>query len=221
MITANYRQDYHGEFVVLETRWKDGIKTQKKEWIDNPITNQHISDRAAVIGSRSDKDRFDYTRLQRHRGGLLGKKKLQTYASGQLWTDMPFDFFVTGDNAEILKIMDNNYDDPNIVYSTARLCINYPGHFYLVPYAPQVDQLSLAVYLSAFDGHREIFLLGYSNDTPASNRHWVDHVDYVFRAFRSTAFYLVGTESNMPVKWRHNKNVECMNYRQFISTCDI
>jgi hypothetical protein len=221
MITANYRQDYHGEFVVLETRWKDGIKTQKKEWIENPIINQHISGRAAVVGSREDKDRFDYTRLQRHRGGLLGKKRLQTYASGQLWSDMPFDFFVTSDADEITKIIDNRYDQPNIVYSSARACINHPGHFYLVPYAPQVDQLSLAVYLSAFDGHKEIFLLGYNNDTVASNLHWIEQVDYVFRAYQSTAFYLVGTESNMPVKWRHNKNVECMNYRHFISICDI
>jgi hypothetical protein len=79
MIREQYRSDYEGEFVITESRWSGGKKTQNREWVPNPIKNQHISGRAACIASDVDKERFDYTRLQRHKGGLLGSKKLQTY----------------------------------------------------------------------------------------------------------------------------------------------
>ena len=73
---ARYRTDYAGEFVILETKWSGGKKTETREWIANPIDNHHLSGRAACIGSGQDQKRFDYTRLQRHRGGLLGSKKI-------------------------------------------------------------------------------------------------------------------------------------------------
>ena len=95
MIESRYRRDYSGEFVITEIRIADGRSQQTREWIPNVIENHHISGRAAVIGSRTDQERFKYQRLQRHRGGLLGKKRLQTYGTGDLWQDMAFDFFVT------------------------------------------------------------------------------------------------------------------------------
>lgn len=221
MNQAQYRRDYAGEFVIIETKFVNGEKQQTREWIENPITNQHISGRAAVIGSRVDQNRFDYTCLQRHRGSLLGKKRLQTYASGQLWTDMPYDFFVTADIDQISGILKNQYDQDNIVYSTARHCISNPGHFYLVPFSPYLDQLALAVYLAAFDQHREVFLLGYNCDTPALEKNWQHHVNQIFATFRSTEFYLVGTTANMPNAWRQNRNVSTIDYRRFVSVCDV
>ena len=50
MIQERYRKDYDGEFVILNTRVVNGEKIQDKEWIANPIENQHISSRAAIIG---------------------------------------------------------------------------------------------------------------------------------------------------------------------------
>ena len=76
MIKEQYRCDYEGEFVITESKWAAGKKTQNREWVANPITNQHISGRAACIGSDIDKVAFDHTRLQRHRGGLLKLTKL-------------------------------------------------------------------------------------------------------------------------------------------------
>ena len=81
---TRFRQDYAGEFVVIESRWISGKKEEKREWIPNPIENQHISGRAACIGSTFDQGTFNYTMLQRHRGGLLGSKKLQTYGVGNI-----------------------------------------------------------------------------------------------------------------------------------------
>jgi len=221
MIQTRYRTDYDGEFVILESRWKNGKKEQIREWVPNPIENHHISGRAAVIGSNIDSELFDYTLLQKHRGGLLGKKRLQTYSSGNIWHDMKFDFVVTTDKSELESLKEQRYHEENIVYTNARNCINYPESFYLTPYSPHLNQLALAVYLAAFDGHAEIFLIGYNNETPANSSEWTGDVNAVFSAYRLVEFILVGVESNMPTMWRNNRNVQCMKYKEFISYCDV
>ena len=92
-----YRKDYDGEYVVLNTTVTNGKRVSEKEWIANPIQNQHISGRAAIIASGESRARYDVTKLQRHRGGLRGRKKLQTYGTGQLHNEMLLDFFITFD----------------------------------------------------------------------------------------------------------------------------
>ena len=221
MIQARYRTDYVGEFVVVDTVIANGSSTQTREWISNPITNHHISNRAAAIGSRSYSHKFQHQRLQRHRGGLLGKKRLQTYGTGDLWRDMTFDFFVTSDYTELKTLTETDYDQRCTVYSTARACLNHPGRLYLVPYMPALSDLALPIYLAAFDGHAEVFLLGYNLETPAVSRNWTHDVDSVFVAYAGTKFWLVGVAANMPETWRSHSNVECMNLRDFISYCDI
>lgn len=221
MIVECYRRDYDGEFVILRTHFKNGKKEQIREWVPNPIENHHISGRAAVIGSTNDIERFDYRRLTKHRGGLLGKKRLQTYGSSNLWLDMKFDFVVTNNQEQLIFIKEKNYSTENIVYTNARNCITFPELFYLIPYSPHLTELALAIYLAAFDGHNEIFLLGYNNETPADTLSWIADINAVFSTYRLTNFILVGTESNMPTSWRNNRNVSCMEYRDFVSYCDV
>jgi hypothetical protein len=221
MIEARYRRDYDGEFVITETRIADSRTEQTREWIPNAIENHHISGRAAVIGSRSDQERFRHQRLQRHRGGLLGKKRLQTYGTGDLWQDMAFDFFVTTDRDQAQAMANTGYDTRSTIYTNANICIENPGRFYLVPFIQPIDNLALAVYLAAFDGHQEIFMLGYNIDTRGGTAAWISDVAAVMSAYAATQFVLVGTESNMPEIWRSHHNVISMTYRKFISYCDI
>jgi hypothetical protein len=221
MIPARYRRDYAGEFVVTRTRMADGRGHQSREWIPNAVENQHISGRAAVIGSSVDRERFDYARLQRHRGGLLAKKRLQTYASSEIWSEMPTDFFVTINRNTAKYIHTAEYHKNSIVYTSPNICMSYPGDFFLVPMSPQLSEIALAVYLAAFDQHEEIFLLGYNNETPVQDSGWVSHVNSVFEAYTGTKFILVGTSVNMPDIWRNNRNVETMKYRDFVTYCDI
>lgn len=216
-----YRRDYTGEFVVTNTNWRLGSKNQQREWIPNVIENSHISKRAAVIGSDVDVESFDYSRLIRHRGGLLGKKKLQTYGSGDCWKRLRFDFFVTTDRSPLSKIHENRYCDNSVVYTNSRLCLQYPGDFYLIPYQPPLCDLALSVYLPAFDGHEEVFLLGFNNETPPPVANWTAQVNEVFSTYPGTIFYLVGTASNMPDSWRSNRNVKCIDYRNFVTYCDV
>jgi hypothetical protein len=216
-----YRSDYPGEFVVTETRWAGGQKHQEREWIANPIENQHISGRAACIGSTVDRDRFDYTKLQRHRGGLLSSKKLQTYATGSIAKQMRLDFAVESNTDNLKQLMDNNYHEDNIVYTSSKNCINYPGNFYIVPYRPNFFDEVLTVYLAAFDQHTEIFLHGYTKEIISDSPGWHRQLNSIFEIYSGVQFYLVGEKTNMFDEWFELPNVDHFTHRQFISYCDV
>lgn len=221
MIQPRYRREYEGEFVITQSRWINGAKQQDREWIPNAIENHHISGRAAVIGSTVDLEKFDYRKLLRHKGGLLGKKRLQTYGSGPLWNNMKFDFFVSTNRYELESIQQQGYSIENIVFTDAKNCIRYPKNFYLIPYTPPISHFAAAIYLAAFDGHSEIFLLGYNCSTPYLDSGHHRQINEIFQAYDSTNFILVGVAANMPDEWRNNRNVQSMDYRSFISYCDV
>lgn len=218
---ANYRKDYDGEFIILESKWSGGKKQQTREWVSNPIENHHISGRAVCIGSDLDTWRFDFTRLQRHRGGLLGSKKVQTYGTGAIAQKMRLDFAVVPDAVDLKTLIDSEYSTNNIVYTTARNCIQNPGQFYLIPYSPRLIDIALLPYLAAFDGHQEIFLLGYTDEMSATSTAWESNVQSVFSAYPGVKFYLVGGKNNIKTDWLEHANVNYMDYREFISYCDV
>jgi len=218
---ARFRTDYAGEFVILESRWSNGKKEETRQWIPNPIENHHLSGRAACIGTDLDKPEFDYTRLQRHRGGLLGSKKLQTYGTGAIAQEMRLDFTIETHADGLAKILENGYQANNIVYTTPRNCIIHPGEFYLIPYNPRLLDLALILYLAAFDGHQEIFMLGYSDLVDGDTLNWTAHVTQIFLAYTGIKFYLVGESTRMPTEWVDCDNVQTITYREFISYCDV
>jgi hypothetical protein len=218
---ARYRTDYAGEFVILETRWDAGKKEEAREWIPNPIENHHLSGRAACIGSDVDRWRFDYTRLQRHRGGLLGSKKLQTYGTGLVAQEMRLDFAVETNSNGLAKILETGYQQDNIVYTTGRNCISSPGEFYLIPHKPRLIDMALAVYIAAFDGHQEIFLLGYTDETNGDALNWESQLTEIFTAYPGVKFYLVGESTRMLDQWIECFNVQSIDYPYFISYCDV
>lgn len=218
---ARFRQDYAGEFVILESRWVGGKKIEKREWIANPIENQHISGRAACIGSTFDQGTFDYTRLQRHRGGLLGSKKLQTYGVGEIAQQMRLDFAVETDVFKLNDIVETKYQESNTVYTTPRNCMAHPGEFYLIPQNPNLLDIAQILYLAAFDGHREIFMLGYNYETPVEHPDWTGHCRRVMDTYPGVIFYMVGESTNMPDVWMEANNAKNLTYREFISYCDV
>ena len=218
---ARHRSDYDGEFILTKTTFTGGRKEQTREWVPNPISNQHISGRAAVLGKDTDKTLFDYRILQNHMGGLLGSKRLQLYGTGECWREMKVDFYVNTVRSEVDVIKTTDYWKDNVVYSTTSICLDNPGLFYTIPYYPTVDSQALAVYLAAFDGHQEVFLLGYNKDSMRDSGHSEWEVNQVIRTYRNVKFWLVGVKSNMPEIWRRNRNVAHMDYRTFISHCDV
>ena len=217
---ARYRQDYDGEFVIVETKWSGGKKEQTREWVPNPIENQHISGRATCILSNIDQFRYDYRKLEEHRGGLLGSKKLQNYGTGHISREMRLDFTVETDPAELADIVNRKYQEKNIVYTTTRQCLVNPGEFYLIPYNPNMCIEALVVYLAAFDGHKEIFIIGANNDMSASNSSWREQVGRVIDLYRSTQFISVGNPGTIPEAWYNSSNFKSIDYKEFLSYCD-
>jgi hypothetical protein len=129
---------------------------------------------------------------------------------------------VAGINTEIEDIINHGYCNENIVYTNNRNCIKNPGKFYNIPFNKQLSELASALYVAAFDGHTEIFLLGYNKDLGETmGTNWVVDVNDVFRSYTDTTFHLVGTDVNMYDQWKMNRNVKCLTYRDFITYCDV
>jgi hypothetical protein len=79
----------------------------------------------------------------------------------------------------------------------------------------------LLPYLAAFDGHKEIFLVGYNQYTNAGNSAWTTYVEQVIKAYATTKFIVVGARHHTVESWLEHPNVEQMEFRQFISYCDV
>ena len=221
MITARYRSDYDGEFVVTEMRLVDGVKHETREWIPNAVTNSHISGRAAIIGSRFDQKRFAYQRLERHKGGLLGRKRLQTYSWGDLWKDMRLDFYTSTDRRQLSQIVQANYAANTTIFTSAPCVIENPGQFYPVPFTPYLSDPATAVYLASFDQHQEVFLLGFNQDVAWSDKQTVPGIAAVMSAYRGTEFISVAPPASQYQEWLALPNFRTMPLRDFISYCDI
>ena len=218
---ARYRQDYPGEFVITESKWSGGKKQENREWIANPIVNQHISGRAACIGSLFDLDQFNPKHLETHRGGLLGSKKLQTYGTAVVAKHMRLDFAVELDYTNIESLLATDYAKQNVIYTTPRNCLRNPGEFYLIPQNPHFCTEVLPIYLAAFDGHSEIYMLGYNKDTPAGKLNWIDEVTLLIKAYSGILFVMVGNQHNMPDDWMSCTNTKNLTYREFVTHCDV
>ena len=80
---------------------------------------------------------------------------------------------------------------------------------------------ALILWLAAFDGHKEIFMIGYNNETLGLTSEWMSHVNTVISVFPSVKFTLVGEETIMPIEWRKNANVNCVDHRTFVTYCDV
>lgn len=221
MIIERYRKDYAGEFIITNTSWTGGKKRTNREWVSNPIVNHHISGRAACVASSVDLAEFNFTILPYHKGGLLGSVKLQTYGIGDIAKLMRLDFTVEKDDKILNDLLDINYQEQNIIYTTPRNCLKHPGVFYTIPYNPPFVKEVVLPYLAAFDGHREVFLLGYNDDANIGQNDWTIQMSRIFTTYASTKFFHVGHKSQTPDSWKNYANVEQLTYREFITHCDI
>lgn len=221
MITQRYRKDYAGEFIILNTSWSGGKKRTQREWMPNPIENHHISGRAACIASTVDQSEFDFTILQNHKGGLLGSLKLQTYGVGEIAKTMRLDFAVEKDDATLHQLFDLDYYKNNTIYTTPKQCLKHPGVFYVVPYNPPMVREVLLAYIAAFDGHKEVYLLGYHEGANIGQTDWIAQMGKVIATYSSTHFYHVAYGPQTPNEWKNYSNFSQLTHREFIHHADV
>ena len=221
-----YRSDYEGEFVVTNNRIVNGKKIQDREWIQNPIENQHISGRAVAIADGDSRRGFPIHRLENHRGGLLGKLKLQTYGTGRVCDEIVCNFYISKDVATLQKLVESGYVINTVVYSSAGKCLKFPGELYLIPYGMLLSEQALAVWLPSFDQHKEIFLLGYDFEE-GKNQSLANEIHQIMQTYRGTRFTRVSTllngrtRTDTPKSWKDCRNFSEMTYEDWISYCDV
>lgn len=221
MITERYRTDYDGEFVITAATWTRGRKRLTKEWVDRSVTNTHVSNRAACIGSATDLGDFDFSILQNHKGGLLATQRLQLYGTADIAKIMRLDFVVDKRKEKLQELIDLGLDQRYITYANPRNCLRFPGRFHNIPYYPVMLSPCLLPYLAAFDGHTEIFMLGFHDDADFGNPDWSLQLRRLFEAYSSTRFIQVGHPGHIPECWKNLDNVSRLSFREFIFYADV
>ncbi len=222
-----YRSDYDGEYIITETTFSGGQKTSKKEWLDSTFTNTHTSQRAVVVGSNADMEWFDHTVVEAHTGGLHGTKRLQKYGNGKTWHTMKFDIIGTTEHDQLHEIKRTGASRDTTVFTTPSGVLAHPGEYFLIPHGPRLLEMAVPLYLAAFDGHKEIYLVGYNRDSHIDHpelglsENWEDNINQILTAYSGVKFHFIGNKNNMSPKWFKNSNVVAMTHREFILHADI
>jgi hypothetical protein len=146
---------------------------------------------------------------------------LQTYGTGSIAKHIRLDFAIEKDDAVLQELINQGYYKNNIVYTSPRNVLKHPGVFYTIPYNPPVINQNVLPYLAAFDGHREIFLLGYHDDAELGHSDWKFQLEKIIGAYSSTQFYHIGHPPQTPDAWKGYNNLTQMTYREFVHYADI
>jgi hypothetical protein len=77
------------------------------------------------------------------------------------------------------------------------------------------------VYLACFDGHAEVYLLGYTQDTLGDIGVWQKSITDIMLVYNKTDFYVVCQPTVVPESWRSISNCHNLTYRDFVSQCDV
>jgi len=220
-----YRSGYEGEFIITKSVIRGGKKIQDREWIENPIQNQHISGRAVCIADGESRSKFLIHRLQGHSGGLLGKLRLQTYGIGRVSDEIICNFYVSRNTEQLEQIIEKEYTVHTVCYTSTKNCLTYPGEFYLVPYKLLGSDPLIATYIACFDGHKEIFLLGYDYIDDKST---TSEITELMNTYKGTKFTRVSAgakrhqfDNQTPEEWKWCSNFNEMSYLEWISYCDV
>lgn len=221
MIVERYRQDYSGEFLITKTIFRNGQKIQEREWINNPIVNQHISGNAVLIAGGDSKSIFNYQKLAKHRGGLLGRKKLQTYGTHDVYKHMDLNFYYTNNIKHLDEILKSKYQESTVVYTRSQKCIKNPGEFFIIPQDPMLSDIATIAYLAAFDSHKEIFIIGADQYKYHPISQETLDLEKIIRAYSGIKWHMVSDWSSVAEKLLLIDNVSKMSYRDFVTTCDI
>jgi len=180
-----YRSNYAGENIITNLTLSGGEWNPETEFVPNQVFNTYTTGQALAIGNGESRLTLDLFHIGRHKGGLFGANRLQSYGCNALYRDFTPDFLIATGDEIIKEITDSGYCADNIVYTNADSVLKYPGKFYLVPQNIPYDAGALAVYLACFDGHKKIFLMGYDN-------YYGNNGDIMNNVYKDTACYPAG-----------------------------
>ena len=198
-----YRSSYPGENVITQLTYENGEWHPTTEMVPNQVFNTFTTTQALAIGNGRSRLEFDLTHIARHKGGLLGADRLQTYGCNALYRDFTPDFLVAVGNDIVKEIAESSYTNDGIVYANGQHVIEYPGKFYLIPQNVAFDAGALAVYLACFDGHKKVFLMGYDG---------YDEDSHVNNVYTGTNGYPAHDEKQNETFWNLSLNAVIETY---------
>jgi hypothetical protein len=243
-IDKKYRKDYTGEDIIVERKHEGKKWWDQTETIPNMITNNQISNRAAIIGNGPSRLEFNLQNLKKPQG-LLGATTVQTYGCNALYRDFTPDFLIsTGNNGIVTEIANSDYVNNNIVYSNAIHLLEHPSKFYLIPYDPYADAGTTAAYIAAFDGHTTIYLIGFDGydlqghnsniyaDTNGYDLKWQFEVEgdklinnraQLFNTYSDVDFVWVTSygKNTVPETLKWCSNHRQISFRDLVLECDL
>lgn len=237
------RKDYTGEKIAV-SRVYENLKWQDEtEWVPNAVVNDQTSNQAIVLGNGTSRLDFDLNIIKNHRGGLLGRLRLQSYGCNALYQDFTPDFLVANGLEMIKELSKTSYVNDNIVYTHPESVLEYPNKFYMIPYDPFTDAGTTAAYIAAFDGHKKIFLMGFDGqDTPNFNNNvyadrinysskhvnvheykWANDMKQVMTVYNDVDFIKVTKKGRdrIPELWKYIPNFRQINYNDFVLEANL
>ena len=220
-----YRDNYEGEDVITKLTYVGGKWNEERGWVKNSVTNVHTTSQALVVGGGKSWQEgefiFDLSHVKRHKGGLFGTNRLQTYATNLVYRKFVPDFLIVDDDVAETAIQEGAVND-TIVYAHAKKILEFPGRFYLIPQDPNWNAGAVAAYMACFDGHKKIFLLGFDGKQ-GDDFYYESAMMEVFQLYPDVEFVRVAPTENyyMPESWKYLANVRQVNYRGFIIESDL
>lgn len=246
---GNTSENYDGQFFITSIKYENQKRNEVREWIPRTVFNDTHQGYAVCIGNGESRKSFRTELLTGHRGGLLGSMAAQTYGCNGIHRSFRPDFLIaTGkDICEEVATSTEYYEKPfaeeSIVYSSAERCLEHPGKFHLVPHNVRMNAGALAVYMAAFDNHKNIYMIGYDghvtndnynnnlyagspgympSDHNTSSEKWERNMCQIFGAYPEISFTFVDENVNRyPDDYNWYKNVRYIDYSTFISEMDI
>jgi len=219
-----YRSSYAGEDIVSELVLANNEWEPQTEYVPNQVFNTHTTSQAIVIGNGPSRQNFDLKLIERHRGGVLARDKLQSYACNLSFEEFSPDFLVTTDPEKVKYVAESGFCEDNIVYTNGQYVLQYPGKFYLVPQNPAYDAGSMAAYLACFDGHGKVFLMGFDRySTEVQDTFWVKTLASVMDTYEDVEFIRVceTKDYSCSVDLIRRPNFRQIDFRDFVLEADI
>ena len=238
-----YRSNYSGEDIISNMTYEGGTWTYEREQIPNAVFNTQISNKAIVIGNGISRADFNLRLIANHKGGLLAGGALQSYGCNALYRDFSPNFLVANGDDIINEIAASGYTTDHIVYSHANALLDHPSKFYLIPQDPGWNAGALAAYLACFDGHKEVYLLGFDGvdqsttgynlyestngyQAPSdgySEEFWVKAMIQIFETYSDVDFVRVMPTNTyyMADAWKYVPNLRQIDFREFALEVDL
>lgn len=238
-----FRNDYEGEWVVKTLTISGGITQQEREWVPNSVQNINHTGHAVVFGNGTSRLDYDYVPAFHHRGGLMGKKKIQTYGCNALYRDQSPNFLIVTSEIIAKEVNDAKYDENNTVYARANQVLNHPKSFHLIPHDDFKDAGATALRLACFDGHRKVYMVGFdtqnlpgqnnnvyanthgygSNEAPIDDKNWTENWLEVMNTYHHVDFIRVTHREDYPLPetLKYANNLRSISFRDFVFEVDL